>query len=252
MLAPSGYSICMTAIALVTGATRGVGLATARHLGALGVTTLVGARDPEAGKRVAEQLRDDGADAEFLELDVTDQDTTAAARDGVERRHGRLDILVNNAGVLPEASADQAMVPLQLAMFRPTFETNVFGTVAVIEAMLPLLHKSAAGRIVNVSSTLGSLTLQTDPDWPSNVVTPAYQSSKSALNAITVALAKLLTDVTVVSVCPGFVQTDIHPPSNRANATTTPDEAGEFVARVATDPTVRTGTFIDRNGTVPW
>jgi NAD(P)-dependent dehydrogenase (short-subunit alcohol dehydrogenase family) len=105
-----------------------------------------------------------------------------------------------------------------------------------------------------VSSSLGSLTLQTDPDWPSYVVTPAYQSSKSALNAITVALAKLLADssITVTSVCPGFVQTDIHPPSNRSNATTTPDEAGEFIARVATDPGLKTGTFIDRDGTVPW
>jgi NAD(P)-dependent dehydrogenase (short-subunit alcohol dehydrogenase family) len=242
----------MSTIALVTGATRGIGLATARQLGATGITTLIGARDPDAGKRAAEQLRDDGADSDFLELDVTDQDKIAAAYSNIERRHGRLDILVNNAGVLPEASADRAVVPLQLAMFRPTFETNVFGTVAVTEAMLPLLRKSMAGRIVNVSSSLGSLTLQTDPDWPSYVVTPAYQASKSALNAITVALAKLHADVTVLSVCPGFVQTDIHPPSNRANATTTPDEAGEFVARVAADPTVQTGSFIDRNGTVPW
>jgi NAD(P)-dependent dehydrogenase (short-subunit alcohol dehydrogenase family) len=242
----------MTTIALVTGATRGVGLATARQLGAMGVSTLVGARDPDSGKRVAEQLRGDGADADFLELDVTDEGTIAAARDEIEHRHGRLDILVNNAGVLPEASADQATVPLQLQMFRTTFETNVFGTVGVTEATLPLLRKSRAGRIVNVSSSLGSLTLQTDSQWPSHVVTPAYQSSKSALNAVTVALAKLFTDVTVVSVCPGFVQTDIHPPSNRTNATTTPDEAGAFVARVATDPAVQSGTFIDRNGTVPW
>jgi NAD(P)-dependent dehydrogenase (short-subunit alcohol dehydrogenase family) len=242
----------MEAIALVTGATRGIGLATARQLGAKGIATLVGARDPESGKRAAEQLRENGADADFLELDVTDQGTIAAARDDIEQRYGRLDILVNNAGVLPEASVDQARVPLQLDMFRSTFETNVFGTVAVTEAMLPLLRTSTARRIVNVSSSLASLTLQTDPDWPSYVVTPAYQSSKSALNAITVALAKLHADVTVISVCPGFVQTDIHPPNNRANATTTPAEAGEFLARVATDPAVPTGTFIDRNGTVPW
>jgi NAD(P)-dependent dehydrogenase (short-subunit alcohol dehydrogenase family) len=244
----------MSTIALVTGATRGIGLATARQLGATGITTLIGARDPDAGKRAAEQLRDDGADSDFLELDVTDQDKIAAAYSNIERRHGRLDILVNNAGVLPEASADRAVVPLQLAMFRPTFETNVFGTVAVTEAMLPLLRKSMAGRIVNVSSSLGSLTLQTDPQWPSQVITPAYQSSKSALNAITVALAKLLADrpITVTSVCPGFVQTDIHPPGNRSNATTTPDEAGAFIAHVATDADVASGTFIDCNGTVPW
>jgi NAD(P)-dependent dehydrogenase (short-subunit alcohol dehydrogenase family) len=242
----------MKTIALVIGANRGIGLATARELGTKGVTTLIGARDPDSGKRALEQLRDDGVEADFLELDVTEQSTIAAAHDDIEQRYGRLDILINNAGVLPEADADRPVVALALDMFRPTYETNVFGTVAVTEAMLPLLRKSMAGRIVNVSSSLGSLTLQTDPDWPSYVVTPAYQASKSALNAITVALAKLHADVTVLSVCPGFVQTDIHPPSNRANATTTPDEAGEFVARVAADPAVQTGSFIDRNGTVPW
>jgi NAD(P)-dependent dehydrogenase (short-subunit alcohol dehydrogenase family) len=244
----------MKTIALVTGANRGIGLATARELGAKGVTTLIGARDPDSGKRALEQLRDNGVEADFLELDVTAQSTIDAAHDGIEQRYGRLDILINNAGVLPEADADSTVVALALDMFRPTYETNVFGTVAVTEAMLPLLRKSTAGRIVNVSSSLGSLTLQTDPEWPSYVVTPAYQSSKSALNAITVALAKLLTDcpITVNSVCPGFVQTDIHPPSNRSNATTTPDEAGEFIARIATDPGVESGTFIDRNGTVPW
>jgi NAD(P)-dependent dehydrogenase (short-subunit alcohol dehydrogenase family) len=244
----------MRPIALITGANRGIGLATARKLGQKGVTTLVGARDPDGGKRALELLQGDGVDADALELDVTDEETITAAREDIDARHGRLDIFINNAGVLPEASADQATVPLQLDMFRPTFETNVFGTVAVTETMLPLLHKATAGRVINVSSSLGSLTLQTDPDWPSYVVTPAYQSSKSALNAITVALAKLLADssITVTSVCPGFVQTDIHPPSNRSNATTTPDEAGEFIARVATDPGLKTGTFIDRDGTVPW
>jgi NAD(P)-dependent dehydrogenase (short-subunit alcohol dehydrogenase family) len=244
----------MNAIALVTGANRGIGLATARELGAMGVTTLIGARDPDSGNRALDQLRDDGVEVDFLELDVTEQSTIAAAHDGIKRRYGRLDILINNAGVLPEADADTPVVGLVLDMFRPTFETNVFGTVAVTEAMLPLLRQSAAGRVVNVSSSLGSLTLQTDPNQQSHVVTPAYQSSKSALNAITVALAKLLSDcpITVTSVCPGFVQTDIHPPSNRSNATTTPDEAGEFIARIATDPAVETGTFIDRNGTVPW
>jgi NAD(P)-dependent dehydrogenase (short-subunit alcohol dehydrogenase family) len=244
----------MRPIALITGANRGIGLATARKLGEKGVTTLVGARDPDGGKRAVEQLHADGIDAEFLELDVTDEATITAAQDDIEARHRRLDILVNNAGVLPESSADSPTVPLQPDMFRTTYETNVFGTVAVTEAMLPLLHNATAGRIINVSSSLGSLTLQTDPQWPSYVVTPAYQSSKSALNAITVALAKLLADssITVTSVCPGFVQTDIHPPSNRSNATTTPDEAGEFIARVATDHAVKTGTFIDRDGTVPW
>jgi NAD(P)-dependent dehydrogenase (short-subunit alcohol dehydrogenase family) len=135
----------MRPIALITGANRGIGLATARKLGQKGVTTLVGARDPDGGKRALELLQGDGVDADALELDVTDEETITAARDDIDARHGRLDIFINNAGVLPEASADQATVPLQLDMFRPTFETNVFGTVAVTETMLPLLHKATAG-----------------------------------------------------------------------------------------------------------
>jgi NAD(P)-dependent dehydrogenase (short-subunit alcohol dehydrogenase family) len=244
----------MTRIALITGASRGIGLATAKQLGSTGVTTLVGARGRDKGRRAVEELKSDGVDADFLDLDVTDESTISRACDHIEERYGRLDILINNAGVLPEAVADSPVVPLQLAMFRATFETNVFGTVAVTETMLPLLRKAAAGRIVNVSSSLGSLTLQSDPHRSSSAVTPAYQSSKSALNAITVALAKLLTGsaVTVISVCPGFVQTDIHPRSNRSRAVTTVDEAGEFIARVATDPELWTGTFLDRDGTVAW
>jgi NAD(P)-dependent dehydrogenase (short-subunit alcohol dehydrogenase family) len=116
----------MRPIALITGANRGIGLATARKLGQKGVTTLVGARDPDGGKRALELLQGDGVDADALELDVTDEETITAAREDIDARHGRLDIFINNAGVLPEASADQATVPLQLDMFRPTFETNVF------------------------------------------------------------------------------------------------------------------------------
>src|SRR3954467_6954749 len=127
----------MKPIALVTGANRGIGLATGRARGANGVTTLVGARDPDGGKRALELVRAEGTDADFVELDVTDQASIDDAHDTIDQQYGRLDILVNNAGVLPEASADQAIVPLQLAMFRPTFETNVFGTVAVTDAMLP-------------------------------------------------------------------------------------------------------------------
>lgn len=161
----------MRQIALITGANRGLGLAIVGKLGIAGVAPIVGARDPGGGQRAVDQLRRQGVDAESVELDITDSASVTAARDEIDARHGRIDILANNAGVLPEAAAGSLVVPLQMKMFRSTFETNVLGTVAVIETMLPLLRNSTAGRIVNVSSSLGSLDLQTDPVWPSSTRT---------------------------------------------------------------------------------
>lgn len=199
----------MTEIALITGANRGLGFETARRLAQAGVTTIIGARDPERGQRAAGELRADGLDVESVALDVDSAASVQVAAKHVEERHGRLDILINNAGILPAATASTNAGPLDVDMFRKTFETNVFGVVAVISEFLPLLRASESGRIVNVSTTMGSLADQSDPSSPYyGVVVPAYQSSKTALNAITVALAKLLTDTTirVNAVCPGFVR----------------------------------------------
>jgi NAD(P)-dependent dehydrogenase (short-subunit alcohol dehydrogenase family) len=245
-----------TVIALVTGANRGLGYATAQRLGEQGVTVLAGARTPEKARAAAEELRAAGIWADPVTLDVTSRQSVDRAARHVGEVYGRLDVLVNNAGVLPEAFAPEATRPLDLGLFESAFQTNVFGAVAVIQAFLPLLERSDAGQIVNVSSTMGSLAEQLNPASPYfGMVLPAYQSSKAALNGLTVSLSKALagTSVKVNSVCPGWVQTDLGGPDNRATAPTTAAEAAEVVAalalRGADGPT---GTFVDREGAVAW
>jgi len=247
----------MTKIALVTGASRGLGLETARRLGRRdGYTVIVGAREAAAGERAVQALRDDDIDAEMVILDVTSPASVAAAADRVGERHGRLDALINNAGILPEATEAGENGPIDVDMFRRTFDTNVFGAVSVAQHFLPLLRRSPAGRIVNVSSTMGSLADQGDPDSPYyTVVVPAYQGSKAALNAFTIALSKTLaeTDVKVNSVCPGWLQTGLGGPDNRAAAPMTAAEGAEVVVEMACLPDDGpTGSFVDRDGPVAW
>jgi NAD(P)-dependent dehydrogenase (short-subunit alcohol dehydrogenase family) len=242
-------------IALVTGANRGLGFETALQLGHAGATVLVGARDPERGAHAAEQLRMAGAEAEFVSLDVTDPATAQTAAQEVERRYGRLDVLINNAGILPEATQPGEQ-PIDLASFRHTFETNLFGAVAVTQALLPLLRRAPAARIVNVSSTMGSLQDQLDPQSPYfGLVVPAYQASKAALNSLTIALSKRLGDsaITVNAVCPGWVQTDLGGAENRAAAPTNAAEAASVVVEMALGSAGEsTGQFLDREGVVAW
>jgi NAD(P)-dependent dehydrogenase (short-subunit alcohol dehydrogenase family) len=246
----------MARIALVTGGNRGLGLATAHGLGEHGATVIVGARDAARGARAVRGLREAGIDAEGVALDVTDPASVRAAADEVGRRHGRLDVLVNNAGILPEATAGAADAPIDVDLLRRTFETNVFGAAAVSQAFLPLLRRSEAGRIVNVSSTMGSLADQLDPDSPFyGLVMPGYQASKTALNALTVSLSKALagTPVRVNSVCPGWVQTDLGGPDNRAAAPLTATEAARIVVAAATPAAdAPTGTFLSAAGPVAW
>jgi NAD(P)-dependent dehydrogenase (short-subunit alcohol dehydrogenase family) len=246
----------MTKIALITGANRGLGFATARRLAQSGVKVIVGARHVASGEHAADRLRREGLDCEPLHIDVESLASVRVAAALVQQRHGRVDILINNAGILPEATASDVDRPLDLRMFRETFETNVFGTISVTKAFLPLLRRSASGRVVNVSSTMGSLTDQTDPSSPYyGLVVPAYQMSKAALNGFTIALSKTLADtsIKVNSVCPGWVQTDLGGPENRAAAPTTADEAAQIVvdmASLADDGP--TGRFVDRDGAVAW
>lgn len=245
-----------TRVALITGGNRGLGLATARRLGQAGVTVIIAARDSERSDEAVVALRRENIYASAIQVDVEEPASVAGAVDRVTREHGRLDILVNNAGILPEATTPDADQPLDLDLFTRTFNTNVLGAVAATQAFLPLLTASDAGRIVNVSSTMGSLSDQVNPESPYySMVVPAYQASKAALNGLTIALSKALagTSIKINSVCPGWVQTDLGGPDNRAAAPTTADEAARVVAEAALlDPTGPSGTFFDAAGPIGW
>lgn len=241
-------------IAFVTGGNRGIGLASARRLARDCGQVVITSRDPAAGEDASERLRREGYAVTSLAMDVTDETSVKVAAGVVEERFGHVDVLVNNAGILPEATNPEPAEVVDLEMFRRTFATNLFGAVAVLEAFLPLVRRSRAGRIVNLSTTMGSLTDQTDPDSPYfSLVVPAYQASKAALNSVTIGLAKQLHDtpIKVTSVCPGFVRTDLAPAAR--DAPLAPEDAAEVVYRAATLPgTAASGTFVDAQGVVPW
>jgi NAD(P)-dependent dehydrogenase (short-subunit alcohol dehydrogenase family) len=203
-----------TKIALITGANKGIGLETARQLGAQEMTVLVGARDAERGRAAERALREGGADARYVQLEVTDPKTVQQAAEWIDAEYGRLDILVNNAGTASVARRGYPPSQTSLDDMRDVFEINVFGVVAVTNAMLPLLRRSPAARIVNVSSEVGSITAQGDPSHPLAQMPASvqYPSSKAALNMITVMYAKELADtpIKVNSANPGFTDTDFN------------------------------------------
>jgi NAD(P)-dependent dehydrogenase (short-subunit alcohol dehydrogenase family) len=199
-------------IALITGANKGIGLETARQLGKLGVTILVAARDLGKGEEAAEVLRGVGVDARAIKLDVDSEADRAAAARLIEREFGRLDILINNAGVMLDARAGNETSTTSAKILHETFETNFFAVVALTQTMLPLLRKSEAGRIVNLSSILASLTLHAQKGSPIyDAKTFAYDTSKTALNSFTIHLAHELrgTKIKVNAAHPGWVKTEM-------------------------------------------
>jgi NAD(P)-dependent dehydrogenase (short-subunit alcohol dehydrogenase family) len=232
-------------VALVTGANKGIGLAIASALCARGLTVLVGARDAARGEAAAKGI---GGDARYCPLDVTCADSIAAAASRIQRELGRLDVLVNNAGIATFGAPSQTT----LDAVRAVFETNVFGVIAVTQALLPLLRAAPAGRIVNVSTRLGSLTSITDPAFPMRGIGGvAYGPSKSALNAITVACAQELADtnIKVNAACPGHTATDL----NGHSGPRTPTEAAREPVRLALlGDDGPTGTFSNDAGMIPW
>lgn len=237
-------------IGLVTGATRGIGLETVRQLAAAGVHTLLAGRDRGRAVEAALELQAQGLPVEAIALDVTDAASIAQAARQVERRHGRLDILVNNAGVaLDDWSAAPSQQPIEV--WRATFETNLFGLVEVTRAFLPLLRMSDAGRVVNVSSVLGSTTLQADPSSTYYAIkVPAYNVSKSAVNAWTVQLAHELRDspVKVNAIHPGNVRTDMNPAAELDVA----EGAKTSVRMALLGDEGPTGTFTHKGEPLPW
>ena len=238
-------------IALITGANKGLGFETARQLGAQNIKVLVGARDETRGQAAAEKLRAEGFAAEFILLDVGDEKTHEAAAKYIEENYGKLDILVNNAGIVLETLVGTPS-DVSLEIIRKTFDTNFFGVIAVTKAFLPLIKKSSGGRIVNVSSGLGSLAQNSDANWDYKDVKPlAYNSSKTALNAFTVILAHELKDqnIKVNSADPGYTATDL----NGNQGTKTVEEGATVITELATlDESGGSGGYFDDKGVVPW
>jgi NAD(P)-dependent dehydrogenase (short-subunit alcohol dehydrogenase family) len=247
------------AVALVTGANQGIGLQIAKDLVAHGFTVLVGSRNLERGEAAAKEV---GSDARAIQLDVTDENSIIAAAKRIRTELGRLDVLVNNAAIsnttkLPGQSVTEyakTVRPSNVSLdeVRAVWEINVFGVLAVCQAMLPLLREAPAARIVNVSSSVGSLTLNADPASPRRLnFGPVYPASKTALNALTLAMAIELESegIKVNAVSPGFTKTNL----NNYEGTETVEEGAREAVRVALlGPDGPTGTFSNTNGVIPW
>ena len=236
-------------IALVTGANKGLGFEIARRLAAGGLRVWLGARDPALGEQAAARLRAAGGDVRFVRVDLLDAAVIAAAANTISMDGGALDVLVNNAGIVskgdgPPSKADPAAV-------RRAFETNFFGTFAVTQAMLPLLRRSASALIVNQSSSIGSLTLQADPEWEYAQVKPiGYAAAKASLNMLTIMLAAELRNegIVVNSVNPGLVRTDLNGRTRGAPV----EEGATPAVEMILSGGARTGAFVGQDGVEPW
>ena len=237
-------------IALVTGANKGLGFQTAKQLAEQDITVLLGCRDESRGKQAEEKLQAENLDVTFLQIDVASEDSIIKARNEVEKEFSRLDILVNNAGIMPDLGIPMAEVPIKDIV--NTLNVNVVGPMATIKYFLPLLKKSAGGRIVNVSSGLGSLTQNADPNYmyyPYKLL--AYNSSKAALNSVTLSYAFDLkgTNIKINSADPGYCATDL----NGNSGPRTPEQGAAIAVKLATIPNDGPhGGFFDDNGIVPW
>jgi len=237
-------------ISLVTGANKGIGLEVARQLGKAGHRVLLGARDASRGAEAVKTLAGEGIDARFVAVDLTDASSLAAAAADVERQEGHLDVLVNNAGIVVQGDGTPGTANLEAV--RRTFDTNFFGTLAATQAFLPLLKKSASGRIVNVSSGLGSITLNGDPSWDYAAVKMiGYNGSKAALNMLTVQLAAELAGdgIKVNAADPGYTATDLNGNSGHQSIA---EGAAETVRLALLPDDGPTGTYSSNEGIQPW
>jgi NAD(P)-dependent dehydrogenase (short-subunit alcohol dehydrogenase family) len=237
-------------IALVTGANKGIGFEVARQLAASGCAVLIGARNKVRGEEAAARLKAEGLDVRYLAIDLDDHATITAATGTVAAQFGHLDILVNNAGLA--APHDGPPTATSLDAIETTLQVNFIGTVAVTQAMLPLLRKSLSARIVNVSSGLGSLTQNGDPTYTSaSSKLLGYSASKAALNMLTVQLAYELRDtpIKVNSADPGFTATDLN---GHRGTQTIPEGATEVIRLALLSDDGPTGIYSDRKGIVPW
>jgi len=232
----------MNTITFITGANKGLGYETARRLTELGHTVILGARDPERGAAAAGRLG-----VRFVPIDVTDDASVARAAADVGAREGRVDVLINNAGITGRRAAAADLTGDDA---RLVFDTNVLSIVRVTHAFLPLLGKSDAPAVVNVSSGVGSFTLTHDPDRvESTISAPLYPASKAAVTMMTMQYAKALPDIRFNAADPGYTATDLNGHSGPQTVT----EGTDAIVALATEPaTAGTGRFVDRLGSVPW
>jgi NAD(P)-dependent dehydrogenase (short-subunit alcohol dehydrogenase family) len=244
-----------TKVALISGANKGLGKEVALRLGRLGLTVLVGSRDPERGQAAVAELRRGGTDARHVALDVTDEATIERARRYIEAEFGRLDVLVNNAGVsLEGVRRPPSRTPADVV--RRTHEVNVLGAIALTNAMVDLLRRAPAARVVNVSSAMGSNAVWSDPESEQHRFAPlllAYDTSKAALNSATVHYALELagTAVKVNAASPGYVATDLNRHEGRLQVGD--EESVAVVVALATLPgDGPTGELHDVSGRLPW
>jgi NAD(P)-dependent dehydrogenase (short-subunit alcohol dehydrogenase family) len=231
---------------LITGANKGLGHETARRLGDLGWRVFLGARDEVRGREAAERLAAGGADVTFVPLDVTSDDSVAAAVRIVRDNTDHLDVLINNAGITGELVSPEETLPQHLI---PVMRVNVLGPVRVTHAFLPMLRAGRDPRVVMVSSGAGSLTITTDPRRKESTFPHLmYPGSKAALNMITTQYAKSIPDVRFNIADPGFTATDL----NRHQGTQTVTEGTDAIIEFATTSPGPTGQYRDRDGDLPW
>jgi len=244
-------------VALVTGANQGIGLEVAKHLAANGYTVLVGSRNLQNGENAAKDL---GENAHAIQLDVTDTTSISNAAARIRKEFGRLDMLVNNAAISNTRPPDMPFFEMlktakpsnaPLDEVRAIYETNVFGVIALTQAVLPILLEAPKAKIVNVSSGVGSLSLNADPSYPYRVsFSVGYAASKTALNAVTLAFAIELenTNVKVYAVSPGFTATAL----NRFAGTESIEQGSRAVVRAVLEEDGPTGSFFGPDGAIPW
>ena len=239
-------------VAFITGGNRGIGFETAREIGRTGVTVVIGSRDLGKGTAAAALLTAEGIAAESISFDASEPDSISAAYDHFDKNYGKLDILVNNAGVMFEPIYGNSAGDISAQTLRKTFDTNFFGVVATTQALLPLIRKSSAGRIVNVSSQLGSLVLHATKDSPIDAVKAfAYNSSKTALNSFTIHMANLLKDTTIKvnSAHPGWVKTELGGPDAQIEVS---DGSKTSVRLALLSDDGPTGGFFHMEEALPW
>ena len=236
-------------VALITGANKGIGFEVARQIAAAGWTVIAAARNEELGRQAAAKLQSDGLDVHFLQIDLDAPETATLAAEAARNQFGKLDLLVNNAAIASRGDGPPSKV--DLAALKATMQTNFIGTIAVTQAMVPLLQAAGKAQIINVSSELGCISQQNNPEWKyAPVKVLGYCASKAALNMLTVQLAYEFRDgsISVNSVNPGYTATDLNGNSGPQSI----EEGAAEIVRVALLDSPVTGRFLETGGEIPW